>query len=216
VVEVASASRVLGPQVAHTVWYITPSAARTPVLGAKIPNQNLHAMPSVDYVILTPAEFQPAAEVLAALHRSKGLKVAVVNVAQAYREFSGGVQDIMGLRNLLRMLWSRPADSTKLQYLLLFGDASYDYKGRLTPKQNWVPAYESPSSMSIKTSFVSDDFYGYLDQGEGGNLAASTLDLGIGRLPVNSLEAAQGVVAKLLRYADPEQPLVPGASASIL
>ncbi|MFZ9206486.1 MAG: type IX secretion system sortase PorU [Schleiferiaceae bacterium] len=209
VVEVASASRVLGPQVAHTVWYITPSAARTPVLGAKIPNQNLHAMPSVDYVILTPAEFQPAAEVLAALHRSKGLKVAVVNVAQAYREFSGGVQDIMGLRNLLRMLWSRPADSTKLQYLLLFGDASYDYKGRLTPKQNWVPAYESPSSMSIKTSFVSDDFYGYLDQGEGGNLAASTLDLGIGRLPVNSLEAAQGVVAKLLRYADPEQSLGP-------
>lgn len=207
--EVAGSTRLLASQVAHTLWYITPSAARTPVLGARIPNQNLHAMPSVDYVVFTPEAFKPAAEDLAELHRSKGLKVAVVDVVQAYREFSGGVPDLMGLRNLLRMLWSRPTDSTKLQYLLLFGDASYDYKGRLNPKQNWVPAYESPSSMSIKTSFVSDDFFGYLDPGEGGNLGAVTLDLGIGRLPVNSLEAARGVVAKMYRYADPEQSLGP-------
>jgi len=166
-------------------------------------------MPSVDYVIYAPNEFLPAAEDLADLHRARGLRVAVVDVAQAYREFSGGVQDLMGLRNLLRMLWSRPADSTKLQYLLLFGDASYDYKGRLTPKQNWVPAYQSPSSMSIKTSFVSDDVYGYLDPGEGANLAASTLDLGIGRIPVNSLDQARGVVAKIRRYADPQQSMGP-------
>ncbi len=203
------ASRTLAPGAAHVVWYLAPEAARTPSLGTRVPNQNLHGMPSVDYVIYTPNEFLPAAEDLAELHRARGLKVAVVDVAQAYREFSGGVQDLMGLRNLLRMLWSRPADSTQLQYLLLFGDASYDYKGRLTPKQNWVPAYQSPSSMSIKTSFVSDDFFGYLDLGEGGNLAASTLDLGIGRIPVNSLEQARGVVAKIRRYADPEQSLGP-------
>jgi len=203
------ASRTLAPNSAHVVWYIAPEAARTPTLGSRIPNQNLHGMPSVDYVIYAPNEFLPAAEDLADLHRARGLKVAVVDVAQAYREFSGGVQDLMGLRNLLRMLWSRPADSTKLQYLLLFGDASYDYKGRLTPKQNWVPAYQSPSSMSIKTSFVSDDVYGYLDPGEGANLAASTLDLGIGRIPVNSLDQARGVVAKIRRYADPQQSMGP-------
>ena len=207
--EVGASSRLLAPHSAHTLWLVTPAAARTPLLGARIPNQNLHGMPSVDYVVFTPGAFKSAAEDLAALHRAKGLKVAVVDVADAYREFSGGVPDIMGLRNLLRMLWSRPADSTLLQYVLLFGDASYDYKGRLSPQQNWVPAYESPSSMSIKTSFVSDDFYGYLDPGEGTNLAAVTLDLGIGRIPVNSLEEAQGVVAKIYRYADPAQSLGP-------
>ena len=121
------ASRTLAPGAAHVVWYLAPEAARTPSLGTRVPNQNLHGMPSVDYVIYTPNEFLPAAEDLAELHRARGLKVAVVDVAQAYREFSGGVQDLMGLRNLLRMLWSRPADSTQLQYLLLFGDASYDY-----------------------------------------------------------------------------------------
>lgn len=194
---------VLEAERAHTVWYIAPAAARKPVLGSRIPLQNLHAMPSVDYVIFTPEAFKPAAENLASMHRQAGLKVAVVAVDQAYREFSGGVQDIMGLRNLLRMLWARGADSTKLRYLLLFGDASYDYKGRLTPDQNWVPAYQSPSSMAIKSSFVSDDFFGYLDPGEGGNLGAITLDLGIGRIPANSPAEAQGVVSKIARYADP-------------
>jgi len=195
VTNLAAASRIIGPDVAHVVWYVAPESARTPTLGARIPNQNLHGMPSVDYVIYTPKEFVPAAEDLADLHRARGLKVAVVDVAKAYREFSGGVQDLMGLRNLLRMLWSRPADSTKLQYLLLFGDASYDYKGRLTPKQNWVPTYQSPSSMSIKTSFVSDDVFGYLDPGEGANLAASTLDLGIGRIPGNSRACSSAIAA---------------------
>jgi hypothetical protein len=194
---------VLEAERAHTVWYIAPAAARKPVLGSRIPLQNLHAMPSVDYVIFAPEAFKPAAENLASMHRQAGLKVAVVAVDQAYREFSGGVQDIMGLRNLLRMLWARAADSTKLRYLLLFGDASYDYKGRLTPNQNWVPAYQSPGSMAIKSSFVSDDFFGYLDPGEGGNLGAITLDLGIGRIPANSLAEAQGVVSKIARYADP-------------
>lgn len=200
---------VLGGNSAHTLWYVAPQSALRPEFGALVPSQNLHGMPSVDYVIFSPAAFLPAAERLAAMHRSDGLKVAVLDVAQVYREFSGGVQDIMALRNVLRMLWARPSDSTKLQYVLLFGDASYDYKGRLTPNQNWVPAYQSPASMAIKTSFVSDDFFGYLDPFEGGNLGAVTLDLGIGRLPVNSLAEAEGVVTKIQRYRDPAQSLGP-------
>lgn len=203
------AAPVLESNEGHTLWYIQPSTAGAPQLVGPIPNQNLHAMGAVDYVIYAPEAFLPAADRLAAKHRANGLEVAVVDVAQVYREFSGGVQDIMGLRNLLRMLWTRSNDSVSLQYVLLFGDASYDYKGRLTPNQNWVPAYESPSSMAIKTSFVSDDFYGFMNDGEGGNLGLSSLDLGIGRLPVNSLEEAEAVVTKLIRYADPTQSLGP-------
>jgi hypothetical protein len=202
-------SPVLEPGAGHTLWYFTPESALTPQLGAVIPNQNLHSLTAVDYVIYSPAEFITAAERLAEKHRSEGLRVEVLDVAKVYREFSGGVQDIMGLRNALRMLWTRNSDTTSLKYLLLFGDASYDYKGKLNPNQNWVPAYQSPSSMAIKTSFVSDDFFGFLDDGEGGFLGLTNLDLGIGRLPVNSLAEADAVVQKLLRYADPNESLGP-------
>ena len=200
---------LLEPGVGHTLWYFTPGSALTPQLGALVPNQNLHGLTALDYVIYSPAEFMPAAERLAEKHRNDGLRVEVVDVANVYREFSGGVQDIMGLRNLLRMLWTRGSDSASLKYVLLFGDASYDYKGKLNPNQNWVPAYQSPSSMAIKTSFVSDDFFGFLDDGEGGFLGLMDLDLGIGRIPVNSLTEAEAVVQKLLRYADPSESLGP-------
>lgn len=200
---------LLEPGVPHTLWYFTPETARTPILGNTVANQNLHGLGAVDYIIFSPADFMASAERLADWHRSEGLQVRVVDVAEAYREFSGGVQDLMALRNLLRMLHTRGNDSVYLKYVLLFGDASYDYKGKLNPNQNWVPAYESPSSMAIKTSFVSDDFYGFLDDNEGGNLGLSNLDVGIGRLPVNSVEEAEGVVQKLLRYADPIQSIGP-------
>lgn len=205
----SGAQPLIEPGVGHTLWYFTPESTLTPQWGALVPNQNLHGLSAVDYVIYCPAEFSSAAERLASKHRADGLRVEVVDVAQVYREFSGGVQDIMGLRNLLRMLWTRGSDSANLKYVLLFGDASYDYKGVLSPNQNWVPAYQSPSSMAIKTSFVSDDFFGFLDDGEGGFLGLTNLDLGIGRLPVNSAEEAEAVVQKLLRYADPSQSLGP-------
>ena len=62
----AGTQPLLEPGVGHTLWYFSPESALTPQLGALVPNQNLHSLTAVDYVIYSPAEFISAAERLAA------------------------------------------------------------------------------------------------------------------------------------------------------
>ena len=46
--------------------------------------------------------------------------------------------------------------------------ASYDYKNRVTSAlSNFLPAYEGRRSDRQTESFTSDDYYGFLDDGEG-------------------------------------------------
>ena len=52
-------------------------------------------------------------------------------------------------------------------------------------------------------SFCSDDFFGFLDPTEGGNIqsvGAGLMDIGIGRFPVNSVTEAAAVVNKIIHY----------------
>ena len=149
----------------------------TPRPFGKIPNQNLHALNAdgkLDLVIVTYPPFQAEAETLAQHRRDHdGLTVAVVNTKQIYNEFSSGGQDVTAIRDLMKQVYDRnPDPASHRNYLLLFGDASYDYKSspyndasqepawwagrtpfRTTNKfdeanQNFVPTYESRESFS--------------------------------------------------------------------
>ena len=95
--------------------------------------------------------------------------------------------------------------ANKLKSLLLFGDASYDYKDRLTNNTNFVPAYQNNSSLDILTTYTSDDFYGFLDDTEDINSGTviNTLDIGIGRVPAKNPEEAKNFVDKVEAYFNP-------------
>ncbi len=97
-----------------------------------------------------------------------------------------------------------PADKPK--YLLLFGDASYDYKNRLKNNTNFVPAYENNFSLDPLSTYTSDDFYGFLDDNEDINSGIITnyLDIGIGRVPAENIEEAKDFVDKVLTYFGPQ------------
>ena len=183
-------------------------SAAAPSLLGKVANQNLHASGPLDYVIVAPALLLAQAERLAALHTAKGLRVMAVDVEEIYNEFSSGVQDITAIKDFMRYLWNN-ADSSadRPKYLLLFGDASYDYRGVVEPNTNQVPIYQSYSSFSLYSSFSTDDFYGFLEEDEGNNLRAKGLDLGIGRIPVNTEAEAKAVVDKIFAYTDPQQSM---------
>jgi hypothetical protein len=86
----------------------------------------------------------------------------------------------------------------KLQYLLLFGDGSYDNRTPPPGNTNYIPTYQTPNSNVIISSFTSDDFYGLLDDGEGEE--AGTEDLGIGRIPVSDTTEAGIMVSKIEKY----------------
>lgn len=146
-----------------------------PRLFGKIPNQNLHALNvdgKLDLVIVTYPPFRQQAERLAQHRRDyNGLQVQVVTTKEIYNEYSSGGQDATAIRDLMKQVYDRnPSPTSRRNYLLLFGDASFDYKSSPyndasqepawwasrrpfantanfdAANQNFVPTYESRES----------------------------------------------------------------------
>jgi len=167
-----------------------------------IPNQDLHELSAVDFVIVYHPKFKKEAEELADFHRNHDqMNVLTVEASTIYNEFSSGAKDISGIRNFMRMLYDRANGNPKLmpRYLLFFGDASYDYKNRIQDNTNLILTYESGNSLGPTTSYATDDFFGLLDPNEGSG-AGGSLDVGIGRFPVTTNEEARSMLDKIYRY----------------
>ncbi len=177
-----------------------PGDAYSPSLVGEVPNQNLHGLNQPDMVIVAHPDYLTHAQELAGIHaQNDGLTVAVVTPEQVYNEFSSGNPDVSAIRNLMRMLYQRATSEDELpQYLLLFGDGSYDNLSTRKANTNRIPTYQSKASINKTESFVSDDFFGLLDESEGE--ADGLLDIGIGRLPVHTVEQADAVLGKIKQY----------------
>jgi len=174
----------------------------TPIISGNIPNQNLHGSGPVDFIIVTHPLFLTQANALADLHRNRdSMKVLVATTHQVFNEFSSGAQDVSAIRDFTRMFYERAQDSTEFpQYLLLFGDGSYNMKSTIN-NTNFVPCYQSLNSSSPINSYVSDDYFTMLDSNEGyWDVTPGYMDLGVGRLPVKSISEADLVVQKIIRY----------------
>ncbi len=175
----------------------------TPHFITKIQNQNLHALTGTEMIILAPQAFMSQAVRLATFHaNTSDLNVLVLDPVTIYNEFSSGTTDLTAIRDFLKLLYDKSSVSGIPKYLLLFGDASYDYKGKIAPNTNAVPSWQSPDSFSPISSLVSDDYYGMLDNNEGLSYA-DIIDLGIGRLPVKTPEEAEKAVDKIIHYSVP-------------
>ena len=166
----------------------------------KVDNQNLHGIRDVDFVILTYDGFMSQAERLKELHNriDPDLNVYVTTPELIYNEFSCGAKDVSAIRDFCRMLYLDSTPGRKIKYLLLIGDCSYDYKNR-TDIVDFVPTYETVASLSMTVTFVTDDFFGFMDENEG-SIGSSLADIGIGRFPVQTLEQATQMVDKIERY----------------
>ncbi|MDP4210735.1 MAG: type IX secretion system sortase PorU [Bacteroidota bacterium] len=167
-----------------------------------IVNQNLHGLKNKDLIIVSPPDFQAQAQELADLHaQNDGLSTIVVTPYQIYNEFSSGMPDPAAIRNFMKMLYDRAASSSEApKYLLLFGDGSYNNKnsGTTLNPQSLIITYESNNSLSPSDSYVSDDYFGLLDDNE--DINYGLLDVGVGRLPVGTVDQAKDIVAKIKKY----------------
>jgi len=185
------------------VAFMPENALDPSIRTAAIPNQNLHGSDPADMIIVTHPLFRQYAEKLATIHHNNsGLISQVVTLEQVYNEFSGGVPDIVAIRNFVRMKYQNQQNSNHpLMYLLLFGDGSYENKTLPPNNPNFIPTYQSQNSNVFVSSFTSDDFYGLLDDDEGE--AEGIEDIGIGRLPVSDTIQAGIILSKIIRYLDP-------------
>lgn len=180
------------------------SSFLAPEVVGRIANQNLHGIGQPDMVIVANTAFFSEAERLADMHRNtSGLTVKVVGLDKIYNEFSSGREDVTAIRDLMKMLYDNAGtnEAALPQYLLLFGDGSYDPKNILGSNLNHIPTYETWESIGPVPSFCTDDYFGFLDDNEGSNIEARmSLDLSIGRLPVNTVAEAKVVVDKIYHY----------------
>lgn len=180
----------------------------------RVANQNLHALPQTHMVIVTAPAFIEQATRLAEFRRQNdGLHVTVVTPQQIYNEYSSGVVDATAIRLFMKQFYDRNialgTDSANLplRYLLLFGDGHYNNR-RYASTYYYLPTYEMENSLAETSSAVCDDYFGFLDDSEGGktdyngrlSISTDVLDLGIGRLPVHSATEAEAVVRKIIAY----------------
>ncbi len=180
-----------------------------PVSMGKVPNQDLHGLSATDLIIITTPSILPQAQRLGQFHQTKGnLKFIAVTTDQVCNEFSSGIPDPSAIRDFVKMFYDRSASNVaeRPKYLLLFGDASFDYKDRINNNTNLVPAYENNSSLDPLGTYTSDDFFGFLDDNEdiNSNILINQLDIGIGRIPAKNVNEARNYVDKVEAYYSKE------------
>jgi len=156
-----------------------------------------------DYVVVVPEAFQAAVDPLVALRESQGLGTIVAPLESMYDEFNGGRKSRWAIKRFLRYALER----WNARFVLLVGDGSSDPRNLLgTAGTDWVPVALIPGPVSSGTygleMIPADPWYGWcLDEDPGCSAAALIApDLYVGRLPVNSLQQARDVVARLVAY----------------
>lgn len=190
-----------------------PDAVSRAARGAgAVANQNLHAMPVPDMLIITLPEYQEGANQIAAMHeRVDDMRVAVLTPDVIYNEFSGGKRDVFAFRRLLKMWFDRgEQDGHSIRYALMFGKPSYDNKMKVaqaTGSYTPLPIWQSFGTRLTETaSYSNDDVIGMLEdvQPSSFRMERAKLNVAVGRIPVASGEEGLQMAAKISKYV--EQP----------
>lgn len=191
----------------QSFWVFDPENTPEPQNFVSLANQNLLGENTPDLIIVTHSLFEDHAQAMANFRRTNDqMNVLVATIEQVYNEFSSGREDVSAIRNFARVKYQQ---SSKLKYLLLLGKGSYDFKDRIANNSNFVPTYESRNSIHPLFSFSSDDYFGFLEEGEGewieNRSGDHDLEIGIGRIPVTSIEQADHYLEKWLSYQTDEK-----------
>jgi hypothetical protein len=180
--------------------YVATSSPLTPhtVTPYHLPADLLSPSEGADLIILTTDELTSTVTDLAQRRRDQGLRVKIVDVEDTYALFNGGVYHPEAIRSFVAYAyhhWPGPAP----QYLLLFGDGNFNFKGY------------NPDAYGEATPSLIPPYLGFLDPTQGevpvdtwyGDVTGNDLpELYVGRLAVSSFTQAQDVIDKLLAYED--------------
>lgn len=185
---------------------------KIPTLIGKVENQNLHALSNIDYVIICPKDFVEPATRLAQKHEEiDQLTWAVVTDEQVYNEFSSGTPDVTAYRWLMKMLYDKAKGMVTAQpkSLLLLGDGTFDNRKILVRSgENKLLTFQAKNSTIETQAYGTDDYCGFLLDNAGidnngiFNETRAQMNIGVGRLPVKTLDEANQVVDKICTYMD--------------
>ena len=168
-----------------------------PGKSVKITNQDLHSIIDAEMLIVYHKDFEKEAKDLAQYRESASeIRVYAVDQEEIFNEFSCGKTDPTAIRDFVRMLKIK---NNSFGFLLLLGDGSYDQRGIVSDKDNFIPVYETPGSLDPINSYPTDDYFGMISLGDGISLGGD-LDVAVGRFPVRTSQQAENAIRKLIDY----------------
>ncbi|MDH4088887.1 MAG: type IX secretion system sortase PorU [Cyclobacteriaceae bacterium] len=184
-------------------FIIFNSTIPSPALAGSVPNQNLHGFSPANLILITHPNFSNEAQRLASHRQAQNnWSTVVVTPEEIFNEYSSGRQDVTAIRDFVKSMYDK--NPAVLKALLIMGRGSYDYKDRMPNNTNFVPTYESRNSLAPLETYSSDDYFAFLENDEGNwdesPAQNSTLDIGVGRLPVKTATEAKNVVDKIIAY----------------
>ncbi len=178
------------PLAQNLLFAFAEERAKKPAwIDANSPSRWHESSNRADLVVITHRDLTGAADALARQRARQGLKTQVIDVEDAYDEFSFGAKDPQAIRDLLaraKAVWKKAP-----RFVLLLGDATSDprnYLGGLMT--DLVPTKLVPLEV-IKSA--SDDWFVDFDD-------AGVPQMAIGRVPVQSAAEATAFVRKLVEY----------------
>lgn len=145
---------------------------------------------SFDYLIISHHKFiGDDLQRLGDARESAGLSVTTVDVRDIYAQYSGGAVSADAITKAIRDAYYRYG----IEYVLLVGDDSYDYRNNLSSKsRSFVPSHYAQAGEHVSQA-AADALYGDID----GDLLP---EVAVGRLPVKSKRELTRVINKTLMY----------------
>ncbi|MCH7408308.1 type IX secretion system sortase PorU [Belliella sp. DSM 111904] len=180
------------------------SSAQTPSLTHFLP-VNLSLRKGDDkpsFVIICHPSLTHEAYRLAAHKRTMGIQTKVIELQDIFDNFSYGTYDVTAIRNYLAYQYHQ---ANRLEHVLFLGKSTIDHKNKYqSPRPNLVPSYSSRNSLNPLATYSSDDFFGFLDWGDGeweeSTDGDQNLLIGVGRIPAINSGEAREAVSKIINY----------------
>ena len=198
-------SSIIGGR-AHFEITTTDAYRSAPGMFKRVP-VDLRADPTgPNMLIIAPRALRAAADRLR-LHRLNHLpgyitpEVRVVEMRDIYDNFSGGLPDPMALRNYVKFVYDNYATAEgnhALAYVLLFGDATVDFRNNGSTQLDGVPTNLILESRA-RFTYATDEVYGLLDAADN-NVGMGYMDVALGRVPAETTEEANLAVDKIITY----------------
>src|SRR5262245_54786594 len=174
---------------------ILPSSSYSAVTRHQLTNRT-----RADYLMIVPEAFLSAVQPLVNLRQAQGLIVLVAPFESVCDEFNGGRRSDYAIKRLVRYAYN----NWNSKFVLLFGDGTEDpqnFMGESSP--DFIPVHKISGPVVIQFGYEvipSDPWYVCMENCDVGSPMPVLQDLFIGRLPVQTLQQAQAVVAKLVAY----------------
>ena len=177
-------------------------------VGKSVPPENYSAVTrrhltnrtGADYLLVVPEAFLPAMDPLVSMRQAQGLNVVVAPFEALCDEFNGGRRSDFAIKRMVRYAY----DNWNAKFLMLFGDGTEDPQNFLKESSpDFIPVHKISGPVIIQFGYEiipSDGWYVCMENCDLGGSTPVLQDLFVGRAPVQSLSAAQAVVAKLVAY----------------